>query len=478
MNISFHGATGEVTGSCNLIETKKYKILVDCGMFQGGKFNEEKNHKKLPFNPAKLNAVIITHAHLDHIGRLPLLIQGGYQGLIYTTPATVDLAKLILEDAVGVMEENYRRYGTRILYGEVEVAETLQRFKVVDYGEPTTPPNPPFATAIAGSRLGGIKGGKSTKTVANPVFTLHDAGHIFGSAFVEIQADGKKVVFSGDVGNTDVPILKETENLPKDIDVLVCESTYGGRIHEVRTNIHRAEVVEGVITEALGRKGVLMIPSFALERTQELLYVLNDLIDRRKVLPRVPIFLDSPLAIGATEVYRKYPEYYDKEADKLFKADDDLFDFPGLTFCETREESKKINHVPNPKIIIAGAGMMNGGRILHHAKRYLSDRFSTLLFIGYQAEGTLGRQILNGSKQAKIMDKRIPVKCKIKAVGALSAHADQEKLVDWIGSGSTMPKKVYLNHGETDQGKVLAERLRGELRVDVEVVSKGMKVEI
>ncbi len=454
MFLSFFGAAGEVTGSCNLLETKDYKILIDCGMFQGSEFSDKKNHQELSFNPQELSAVIVTHAHLDHVGRLPLLIRGGYQGPIYATQPTIELAKLILEDALQVMEENYLRFGSPVLYDMIEVAKTLQQFKAVEYGEEVSQHN--------GS------------------FTFHDAGHIFGSAFVEINIEGKKIVFSGDIGNEDMPIVKDSEVLPEDVDVLVCESTYGGHIHEANTFEQREKIIKKIITESLKHKGAILIPSFALERTQELLYILNDLVDRQHILPNVPIFLDSPLAIRATRVYRKYPRYYDKQATEWFKEDKDLFSFPGLTYCENKEESKKINHVPCPKIIIAGAGMMNGGRILHHALRHLTDPESTLLFIGYQATGTLGRKILNGQSPVNILGEHIPVKCNIKAIGALSAHADQNRLLSWVGSadGKKGPQKIFLNHGEPKEAMALSALLKENLGAKVVLAEMGKKIKI
>ncbi len=431
MKLSFHGAAGEVTGSCNLLDTGQQKILVDCGMFQGSHFNEDKNHEPLPFDPSELSAVIVTHAHLDHTGRLPLLIRGGFTGNFYATPATIELTKLVLEDALHIMNENNLKYGTPVLYDSADVAAVEQSFKPLDYHE---------------------------EIKREGVFIkFHDAGHIFGSAFAEIQAAGKKIIFSGDIGNVDVPLIRDTDALPKDADVLVCESTYGNRLHE--PSRQRYEIIEGLFKEALGRGGVLMIPSFALERTQELLYALNDLIDVKNKLPRVPIFLDSPLAINATQVYRRHTEYYDREATELLLSGDDLFQFPGLKMTATREESKTINAVPSPKIIIAGAGMMNGGRIQHHAMRYLPDKNSTLLIIGYQSVGTVGRRILDGAPFVKIFGEKIPVKCRVQAIGALSAHADQKKLLEWIGGAGNLPKKIILNHGEPEASAALAAEL-------------------
>ncbi len=450
MRLSFFGAAGEVTGSCNMFTAGERKFLVDCGMFQGSQEEEAKNKEPFPFNPAEISGVMVTHAHLDHVGRLPLLVKNGYEGYFYATPPTVELAELVLEDTLHIMLYNQSHHNEPILYDSTDIAKVMARFKPTDYN-------------------------KKTLLSEGVYFTLHDAGHIFGSAFIEIEAEGKRVVFSGDVGNVNVPILKDTENLPKDIDVLVCESTYGNRLHE--SSDKREEILTKLISDAIARGGTLMIPSFSLERTQELIYELNNLVDRKHLLPRIPIFLDSPLAIKASRVYLKYPQYYDTEADKFLKNDDDLFDFPGLVMTETVEESKKINNTPGPKIVIAGAGMMTGGRILHHALRYLSDAKNTLLIVGYQSANTLGRRILDGQSPVQVMGESIPVHCQVKAIGALSAHADQNKFLKWIGAAAKL-KKVYLNHGEPSVSAALAEKLHAELGVEVELASLGVEVEV
>ncbi len=474
MQLTFYGAAGEVTGSCNMFTTGGKNFLVDCGMFQGNQFNEDKNKDPLGFDPAELSGVIVTHAHLDHVGRLPLLVKNGYEGQFFATPPTVELTELILEDALHIMLYNQRKFGTPVLYDSTDIAKVMERFKAVDYYKKfilsSSPSSRPMSR-ILDSRESGQRRGEGEVS-----FTFHDAGHIFGSAFVEVEAEGKKVVFSGDIGNINVPILRDTDTLPGEVDLLVCESTYGDRLHE--TMFRRQEILENLITSAIGRGGTLMIPSFSLERTQELIYDLNDLVDRKHLLPRVPIFLDSPLAIKATKVYLKYPQYYDKEAEVLFKNGDKLFDFPGLVMTETKEESKRINQMQGIKIIIAGAGMMNGGRIVHHAMRYLSDERNTLLIVGYQAQNTLGRKILNGQSPVEIMGEKIPVRCHVKAIGALSAHGDQNKLLDWVGGGTTVPKKVLLTHGEPAAASALAKRLAGDLGAQAMPASFGMQVEV
>lgn len=485
MHITFYGAAGEVTGSSSLVEASGLKILVDCGMFQGSDKSEAKNAEPLPFNPRELTAVAVTHAHLDHVGRLPLLAKGGFMGNFYATAPTIELAKITMEDTVNIMTHDHQKFGRPILYTEADVADVMARFKQVEYGEPmriernlSPTPRPPKGDLRSAEGRGshppsftkeGSGGGHVT-------LTFHDAGHIFGSSFIEIQGENKKVVFSGDVGNINVPILRDTEMLPTNIDALVCESTYGDRMHESVRD--RERIIEQMIAGAIQKGGVLLIPSFSIERTQELVYELNDLIDRQHKLPRIPIYVDSPMAIDAIKVFRKYPEYYDDQAQKFFRAGDDLFDFPGLTLTYTREESMKINHIMGPKIIIAGAGMMNGGRILHHAIRYLSDKRNTLLIIGYQAYGTLGRDILEGKSPVNVNRERVEVRCQVKSIGALSAHGDQEKLLDWIGGSSMLPKKVFLNHGEPKASDVLAKRIRTDLGAQATVVSAGLTVTV
>lgn len=417
-------------------------------MFQGNDLVEEQNAKPLTFNPAELTHVFVTHAHLDHAGRLPLLTKNGYQGFIYATAPTIDLIELILRDALNVMRHDHEAKGRVILYEEEDIAQVMSQCKKVEYGAPLTVAND--ATAV-----------------------FHDAGHIFGSAFVELNVEGKKIIFTGDVGNRDVPILRDTESLPRGADLIVSESTYGDRLHDPGAG--RGPMIKDALTPALARGGVVMIPSFSLERTQELIYELNHLVETDKSFPRVPIFVDSPLAIAAMQVYRNYPQYYDAPTHRAFADGDDVFMFPGLKLTATREESMKINSTPGPKVIIAGAGMMTGGRILHHAVRYLSDPRNTIIFIGYQSPGTLGRQILEGQSPVRVMNEEVPVKCHIKMIGALSAHADQKKLIEWLATAA--PKQICLNHGDP-QSALALQKLLADKGLAVRVAAREERVEI
>ncbi len=418
-------------------------------MFQGGAFCEAKNTKPFDFDPKTIDAVVVTHAHLDHTGRLPRLVKEGFKGPIYLTPPTGDLAKLVLLDAHQIMLEAFKREYRPPLYDEVHVTATIGQFTHIDYSR--------------------------SVTIGDITFRFRDAGHIFGSAFVEItEKGGAKATFSGDLGNKDVPILRPTAQL-SEADVVVMESTYGNRIHEDEST--REEKLKLIIQQTIKQKGVLVIPAFAIERTQQLLYELNHLVESR-ILPPTEVYLDSPMAISATKIIEAYPQYYDPEALQLVAHGDNLFDFPGLHVSPTREQSKAINEAPWPKIIISGSGMMNGGRILHHLIRYLSSDKCTLLIIGYQSPGTLGHKLYRGDKTVQVMGERVAVKARILSIGAYSAHADQNMLVSWIANAAHKPTHVYCTHGDEGAAAALMTRLHQELGVDAHVPRYGDVVTI
>lgn len=439
MRLSFHGAENEVTGSCILLETAAAKLLIDCGMFQGERMCSRKNFDEFGFDPKTIDALLVTHPHLDHTGRIPRLIQSGFAGPIYMTEPAVALSRIVLEDAAHVMTENAERCKDDVLYSPEDLQVVQERCHPTSY--------------------------HASFTIGDCQIMFHDAGHVLGSAFVSVDVAGKRVVFSGDIGNDDVPILPETDPLSR-ADFVVCESTYGAREHEPMAT--RGQKLRKIIVETLEAGGVLLIPAFSIERTQELLYEIDRLLPTLRHNKPIPIFLDSPLAIKATAIYRHFQHYLRFESPILSEPDRDFFSFPGLRETLSAEESRRINGTPKPKVIIAGSGMMTGGRILHHLIQYLPDPKTTLLIIGYLAKGTLGRTLYEGAKEVTIFGQRVEVKAKMKAIGAFSAHGDKNKLTRWLKpTEGEVPKKIFLVHGDAADKELFAEHLRHELQTEV-----------
>src|SRR3989344_1895410 len=425
VRISFDGAAGEVTGSNFLVETDDNKYIVDCGLFQGKDTISKLNDDPLAYNPAEASAVIVTHAHLDHIGRLPVLTRNGYRGPIFATEATIELATVVLKDALGLAEERSHREGTPPLYEEEDLNRTLHQFQAVPYRKP--------------HRLNG-----------QDQFTLYDAGHILGSASSLLEAGGKKIIFSGDIGHWPSPLLATPEPPPA-ADLVIIEATYGGEEHEGSDN--RVEVVKNALEWTSQHNGVLLIPAFSIERSQELLFLLHELFEQHQ-LPKMPIFLDSPLAIEALEVFERHMELYRREVVKDEHGGHNLFDFGSLALTPTVENSKDINDAPHPKVIIAGSGMMAGGRIVHHLKHYLSRPDTYLLIIGFQAPGTLGSAIVGGAKVVHIHGQEVAVKAKIEVAQAFSGHADNSELMQWLRQIEMPPKgRLAIVHSEPDRAE-------------------------
>ncbi|MDD2806969.1 MAG: MBL fold metallo-hydrolase [Patescibacteria group bacterium] len=454
MKISFHGACREVTGSCHLVDTGQTRFLVDCGLFQGGDFAAKKNFEAFDFDPKSIDFVILTHAHLDHCGRLPKLCQEGFSGPIYCTPPTGDFTEIMLIDSARVIFEEALAKNELPLYLDQDVKKMIGQFKTIDYHQ-------------------------TTKLSADVNLTFFDAGHILGSAFVGLTIGRglkkKTIVFSGDLGNPPVPLLPATESIGG-ADFVVLESTYGGRIHEPASLRH--DMLRDIFRQTIGRGGILMIPAFSLERTQELLYELNHLVENKEV-PSVPVYVDSPLAIKATAVYRKYNSLFNAESKKLIKAGDDIFEFPKLKYVTSPKLSKALNDDNKSKVIIAGSGMCNGGRIIFHLQHHLGNAKNQLLIIGYQAEGTTGRLLLDGARSVDIRHQRISVKAKITAIGAYSAHADQPKLLHWVKQISKpKPKQVFLVHGEYKATLMVADGLKQKLNIKAVVPEYGQIYEI
>ncbi|MDP3764473.1 MAG: MBL fold metallo-hydrolase [bacterium] len=455
MKLYFYGGAGVVTGANYLLECGDTRVLIDCGLQQGGRMAEKENYEKFAYDPSTIDAVFITHAHLDHVGRIPKLYKEGFRGKIFATHATLDLARVNLDDSLHLLKREAEETGLEPLFDENDLIEIWKLTHGRSYGEE-------------------VKVNKNIKAF------FRDAGHILGSSIIEFYLNESnpsttlgtsrktKIVFSGDLGNSPTPLLKNTEIITE-ADYVLVESAYGDRTHEDRSR--RKEKLKAIIESVVKNGGTLMIPAFALERTQELLFELNDLVESGRI-KRMPIFIDSPLAIKATAIYQKYPDYFNKEAGYLIKSGDDLFNFPGLQFSLTTESSKAINEVLPPKIVIAGSGMSEGGRILHHERRYLPDPKSTLLIIGYQTQNTLGRRLLDGAQEVKMFGEVIPVRAEVKAIGGYSAHADQIGLLKWVSAIKGV-KKVFVVQGEEGPASVLAGKIKNDLGVEAMVPQVG-----
>ncbi|TAL50433.1 MBL fold metallo-hydrolase [Patescibacteria group bacterium] len=444
MKVSFHGAAREVTGSCHRLEFldaegKSHAILFDCGMFQGEHMCGNKNMTPFGFDAKEIEAVFISHPHADHTGRLPKLVKEGFRGSIYMVEPCVGLAKLVLEDAHHIMMEEAQKCGSSVLYELKDLDEAFQQVKSVAYHE-------------------------HIELAPGVTIVFHEAGHVLGSSYISLEAEGKRVVFSGDIGNDDVPILPETELLTR-ADVVICESTYGHREHEPMNT--RGDKLREAIQDIIKQRGVLMIPAFSIERTQELLYEINKLL-LGELRTNLPIFLDSPMAIKATALYRHFKNFLKFDESILKDPDKDFFSFPNLRETLTVPESKSINDVVPPKIIIAGSGMMSGGRIMHHLIRYLPYKQNRLLIIGYQAQGTIGRRLYEGAKSVRIFGEDVDVHAQVSAIGAFSAHADMNKLTRWLRpEDGEIPQKIFLVHGDPEAKEVFATHLRHQLQTEV-----------
>ncbi len=437
MKITFYGAARTVTGSCHMVEACGKKFLVDCGMFQGRLTDQMQNYEDFPFNINEIDFVILTHAHIDHSGRIPKLYKAGYTGKIYTTTATVDLCKIMLADSGHIQEKEIewinkkrKRAGkkeTEPMYTAQDGLDSMKLFEGVNYED-------------------------EIKISDDLSFRLIDAGHMLGSAIVEVdlKEDGeeKKLVFSGDLGNTDMPIIKDPTFI-EGADYLVMESTYGDRLHG---NIEdQSDTFIQILLDTVERGGNIIIPSFAVGRTQELLYEINRYAAMKGVgekIKKIPVYVDSPLAVNATNIFIDNPEYYDDDALRYLLKGDNPLEFDNLHFVSTAEESKALNEDRTPKIIISASGMCEVGRIKHHLKHNLYRPECTVLFVGFQAEGTLGKKILSGEKIVKIFGEEIAVNAEIRYLDAFSGHADRDGLLNWIDKMTTKPKHIFIVHGE------------------------------
>jgi metallo-beta-lactamase family protein len=434
MKISFHGADRGVTGSCHLVESAGQRILIDCGLYQGGRELDEENADDFGFDPANIDLLLLTHAHLDHCGRIPLLSKRGFKGEIITTGASQELARLVMLDAAHLQEEE-ARYQARKKARHGHHHPTLPLYSVLDALN---------STEHFGRRAYYNQPLQLTQGVRA---TFLDAGHILGSAsiFLELEEDKRvTMLFSGDLGNAGRPLLREPVT-PSHADVVVMETTYGDRLHKALAP--SVDELYGAISDTFSRGGNVVIPTFALERAQELLFYLREGVITQRLPASMQVFLDSPMAISATEIFERHPEGYESHVAALFHKGRDPFDLPGLHFTRETGDSIALNRISGGAVILAGSGMCTGGRVRHHLKHNLWREESSIVFVGYAAMGTLARRIIDGAKRVRVYGEEIPVRAQIHTINGFSAHADQAELLDWhrkLGN----PERTFLVHGE------------------------------
>lgn len=446
VKITFHGGAGTVTGANFLMEIDGKKILVDCGLTQGFKVADDVNWDPFPYDTKEIDYLFISHAHIDHIGRIPKLIDEGFQGVIYSTKPTRDLATPMLEDTAGIVSHN-KNYDLKKVYSEANLKTAVNLWQGFEYHE-------------------------TIEITPNLKVSFLNAGHILGSAMIRFVYNGKKILFTGDLGNSPSPLLPDTDKIT-DADYIIMESVYGDRNHESRDE--RRKYLEQTIEDNYKRKGILIIPIFSLERSQELLFELNNLVEEKRI-PEMPIFLDSPLAIRLTEIFKQYKGYWNEKVQKIMSQDQHLFDFPGLHLTMEARESKKITTAPNPKIIIAGSGMSSGGRVVHHEKQFLPDPNNTLLLIGYQSVGSPGRLIQEGVKTVKIAGEFVTVRSHVVTIYGYSGHKDSDGLINFVADMRDSVKKVFVVMGEPKSSTFLVQKLRDNLAIDAYAPEQGESV--
>ena len=463
--LSFWGGAGTVTGSKYLIETERARVLVDCGLFQGLKELRELNWQDPPFNPRNLNAVLITHSHIDHAGYLPRIVRQGFTGPVYCSRGTADLLKILLPDSGRLQEEdadyrnrhNLTRHSPALpLYTEKDALASLKLIKAQ--------PNDGRPVNVAP----GVRAG------------FHIAGHILGSSLVLVEADdvgadsaGRRILFSGDLGHYDQPIIRDPVQPPA-CDYLLVESTYGDRLHDPEDP---KDALARIINDAAKRDGPVLIPAFAVGRTQELIYLIRELEEEQKV-PVLPVSVDSPMAAATTAAYGNRKEEHDEDYASVLRRQRYPLRTHSMITSSSRDESKRLNAAQGARVIISSAGMMTGGRVLHHAIRLVPDPNATLVFVGYQAAGTLGRRIQDGEPEVKIMKQMVPVRCRIERIGGFSAHADWKEVLRWLEGMSAPPRRTFLTHGEPEAARAMAGHINERFGWVTEVPEYGRQFEL
>ena len=457
LSLTSLGGAGTVTGSKHLLNYDGRRLLVDCGLFQGPRELRELNSRRLEVEPASIDAVVLTHAHLDHSGYLPRLVNDGFDGPIYATPATIDVARLILLDSAFLQEKDaefanrhgFSRHRPALpLYTRADAELALEKFRPGAFHEPHD--------------LGG-----------DASLLFRRAGHILGAATAEIHISGQTIVFSGDLGRYGDETMVDPAPVPH-ADCLVIESTYGDRLHP---KIDTQQVLHDIIERTARRGGTILIPAFAVGRTQEVLYLLRELEDAKRI-PVLPVIVDSPMAAQATQVYNRWNEEHDEEYASILMQKRHPLRTASMSTAATRDESKKLNDMRGSRIIISASGMLTGGRVLHHAMRVLPDENATIIFVGYQAAGTTGRHVLDGDREAKVMKNWIPVRCHVEKVEGFSAHADWKGVIRWLEGLNGTPKTAFTTHGEPEAAEAMAQHIRDRFGWNVEVPQYGQTVEL
>ncbi len=439
--VYFYGGAGAVTGSNFLLDTGGGKYLVDCGLRQG--LDEAANWEPFAYDPAGISHLVITHAHLDHIGKIPKLVKDGFAGVIISTTATKALAEPILRDALEILTRNAEHHGRPVLYDATHIAAAMRLWRGIGYHEKVPLPD-------------GVE------------LQLLDAGHILGSAMAHFERGGKTIVFTGDLGGGNSPLLKPTEEVHP--TYMVMESTYGDKTRP--EDAERFERLENVIEDAVARGGTLLIPAFSTERTQDLLFDIRKLMLEGRV-PEVPVYLDSPLAEKITHAYMAHPEYFADDIRARIEGGEAIFTFPNLHYMQDADESRKLDSNPASKIILAGSGMSSGGRGLAHERQYLPDKNSTLLIVGFQAVGTIGRRLIEGAKTLQLYKEKVPVRAKVETLYGYSAHRDSESLLEFVNKAADSVQEVFLVHGEPASSMFLAQRIRDYLGLKATVPELG-----